>query len=39
LTGEHLSACTIKDKQKGLPLQQIFKSFPVALMHGGISNF
>ena len=37
LTGENLSACTIKDKQKGLPLQQIFRSFPVALVQSGES--
>jgi (1->4)-alpha-D-glucan 1-alpha-D-glucosylmutase len=37
LTGESLSACTIKDKQKGLPLQQIFRSFPVALVQSGES--
>ena len=37
LTGENLSACTIKDKQKGLLLQQIFRSFPVALVQSSES--
>jgi (1->4)-alpha-D-glucan 1-alpha-D-glucosylmutase len=32
LTGERLSACTVKGRQKGLSLAQLFKTFPVALV-------
>jgi (1->4)-alpha-D-glucan 1-alpha-D-glucosylmutase len=32
LTGENLSACETKGGQMGLPLHQIFKTFPVALI-------
>lgn len=35
LTGEILSACETNRKQKGLPLHQIFKSYPVALIESG----
>jgi hypothetical protein len=35
LTGEILSACETKGGQKGLPLHQIFKSYPVALIETG----
>ena len=35
LTGETLSACETKGGQKGLPLHQIFKSYPVALIETG----
>jgi (1->4)-alpha-D-glucan 1-alpha-D-glucosylmutase len=35
LTGEILSACETKGRQKGLPLRQIFKTFPVALIETG----
>jgi (1->4)-alpha-D-glucan 1-alpha-D-glucosylmutase len=35
LTGEILSACETKGGQKGLPLHQVFKSYPVALIETG----
>jgi (1->4)-alpha-D-glucan 1-alpha-D-glucosylmutase len=35
LTGETLSACATKRGKKGLPLHQIFKNYPVALIETG----
>jgi len=35
LTGEILSVCETKRGQKGLPLHQIFKTYPVALIETG----
>jgi (1->4)-alpha-D-glucan 1-alpha-D-glucosylmutase len=35
LTGEILSACETKGGKKGLPLHQIFKTYPVALIETG----
>jgi (1->4)-alpha-D-glucan 1-alpha-D-glucosylmutase len=38
LTGETLSACETKRRQKGLPLHQIFKTCPVALIEERPNN-
>lgn len=35
LTGEILSVCETKRRQKGLPLHQVFKTYPVALIESG----
>ncbi|MGE5816646.1 MAG: malto-oligosyltrehalose synthase [Deltaproteobacteria bacterium] len=35
LTGEIMSACETKRRQKGLPLHQVFKTYPVALIESG----